>query len=88
MSGARSSQAAKVDAWVLKYHPSVKPIYDKTPMQKENNPQLLNKDCFGEELGKYVAEMNRANPSNTQRFPAPKIELLFACLFLKIETGK
>ncbi len=30
--------------------------------------------------------MNTANPLTTQRFPAPKIELLFACLFSKIET--
>jgi hypothetical protein len=29
----------EVNAWVLKYHPSVKPKYDKTPMRKENNPQ-------------------------------------------------
>jgi hypothetical protein len=46
MPGARSSQAAKVDVWVLKNHPSVKPMYDKTPMRKENNPQAPWQELF------------------------------------------
>ena len=49
MPGARSSQAAKVEVWVLQNHPSVKPIYDyydKTPMRNENNPQAPWQELF------------------------------------------
>jgi hypothetical protein len=44
--GHQSYQAAKVDALVLKYHQSVKPLYDKTPIRKENNPQTPWQELF------------------------------------------